>query len=64
MPEGICFGGFLPFFTRGHTLQVSICVFPVLFFFVNFCCFLRVCLSACKQKLTKKNRTGKTKMET
>jgi hypothetical protein len=34
--EGIFFAGFFAFFSRGHTLHVSICVFPVLFFFVNF----------------------------
>jgi hypothetical protein len=54
MPEGICFAGFFAFFARGHTLHISICV----------------CLQADKhtrkkqQKLTKKNRTGKTQMET
>jgi hypothetical protein len=29
--EGICFAGF---FSRDHTLHISICVFPVLFSFV------------------------------
>jgi hypothetical protein len=47
MPEGICFAGLLPFFLRGHTQHVSICVFPMLFSFVNFVVSLRVCLSAC-----------------
>jgi hypothetical protein len=38
---------FLPFFPRGHTLRVSICVFSVLFSFDIFVVSLRVCLSAC-----------------
>jgi hypothetical protein len=48
MLEGFCFAAsFLSLFSRGHTLHVSICVFPVLFSFVVFVVSLRVCLSAC-----------------
>jgi hypothetical protein len=42
---------FLCLFLRGHTLRVSICVFPVLFSFVVFVVSLRVCLSACIKKI-------------
>jgi hypothetical protein len=44
MLEGFCFAAF---FSRAHTLHVSICVFSVLFSFAIFDVSLRVCLSAC-----------------
>jgi hypothetical protein len=50
MSEGFRFAAFLLFFyifSRGHARRVSICVFPVLFPFVNFVVSFRVCLSAC-----------------
>jgi hypothetical protein len=47
MPEGFCFAAVFAFFSRGHTLHISICVFSVLFSFVIFVVSLRVCLSAC-----------------
>jgi hypothetical protein len=44
--EGFCFGAPFAFlFSRGQTLHVSICFFPLLFSFVIFVVSLRVCLS-------------------
>jgi membrane associated rhomboid family serine protease len=43
---------FLPFLSRGHTLHVSICVFPVLFSFINFlflaCVFVCLLFLCCE----------------
>jgi hypothetical protein len=46
MPEGFCFAASLPLFSRGHTLHVSICVFSVLFSFVNLLFLACFCLLA------------------
>jgi hypothetical protein len=47
--EGFCLAAFfLPFFSRGHTLHDSICVFSVLFSFVIFVVLLNskwLCIS-------------------
>jgi hypothetical protein len=42
MLEGFCFAAFFAFFSRGHTLRVSICVFSLF----SFVASLRMCLSA------------------
>jgi hypothetical protein len=49
MSEGSCFFFFFAFFSRGHTLHVSICIFPslilLLFAFVFVCLLFLCCLS-------------------
>jgi hypothetical protein len=51
MLEGFCFAVFSAFFSRGHTLHVSICDFFLCFpsLFLLFPCVC-VCLLACKEK--------------
>jgi hypothetical protein len=70
IPKGFCCF-FFAFFSRGHTLHISICVFPVLFSFVNFVVSDKQQEKASRQthtqettKLTKENSTGKTQMDT